>query len=238
MVSKNEIISRDTKMSDIILNNHIMILVLERFGIELGLHDKTIEAVCKENNISTEMFLTIANLHNDISYIPVSSHSCSDIEAIIQYLKNSHQYYSHEIFPEIIKNIHLMSEYNKKPEILMVEDFFNEYKKEVDQHFNYENEIVFPYILNLFENKNVIDTKNDYSVAEYKEHHDDIEEKLDDLKKLLIQHLPQKNDRIIRRKILFALFNLEQDLFIHTKIENEILIPFVEKIEIQKIENN
>lgn len=234
MVSKNEIISRDTKMSDIILNNHIMILVLERFGIELGLHDKTIEAVCKENNISTEMFLTIANLHNDISYIPVSSHSCSDIEAIIQYLKNSHQYYSHEIFPEIIKNIHLMSEYNKKPEILMVEDFFNEYKKEVDQHFNYENEIVFPYILNLFENKNVIDTKNDYSVAEYKEHHDDIEEKLDDLKKLLIQHLPQKNDRIIRRKILFALFNLEQDLFIHTKIENEILIPFVEKIEIQK----
>jgi regulator of cell morphogenesis and NO signaling len=238
MVSKNEIISRDTKMSDIILNNHIMILVLERFGIELGLHDKTIEAVCKENNISTEMFLTIANLHNDISYIPVSSHSCSDIEAIIQYLKNSHQYYSHEIFPEIIKNIHLMSEYNKKPEILMVEDFFNEYKKEVDQHFNYENEIVFPYILNLFENKNVIDTKNDYSVAEYKEHHDDIEEKLDDLKKLLIQHLPQKNDRIIRRKILFALFNLEQDLFIHTKIENEILIPFVEKIEIQKTENN
>lgn len=235
---KNKIISRDTKMSDIILNNHIMILVLERFGIELGLHDKTIEAVCKENNISTEMFLTIANLHNDISYIPVSSHSCSDIEAIIQYLKNSHQYYSHEIFPEIIKNIHLMSEYNKKPEILMVEDFFNEYKKEVDQHFNYENEIVFPYILNLFENKNVIDTKNDYSVAEYKEHHDDIEEKLDDLKKLLIQHLPQKNDRIIRRKILFALFNLEQDLFIHTKIENEILIPFVEKIEIQKTENN
>jgi regulator of cell morphogenesis and NO signaling len=215
-----------------------MILVLERFGIELGLHDKTIEAICKENNISTEMFLTIANLHNDISYIPVSSHSCSDIEAIIQYLKNSHQYYSHEIFPEIIKNIHLMSEYNKKPEILMVEDFFNEYKKEVDQHFNYENEIVFPYILNLFENKNVIDTKNDYSVAEYKEHHDDIEEKLDDLKKLLIQHLPQKNDRIIRRKILFALFNLEQDLFIHTKIENEILIPFVEKIEIQKTENN
>ena len=235
MVSKNEIISRDIKMSDIILNNHIMVLVLERFGIELGLHDKTIEAVCKENNISTEMFLTIANLHNDISYIPVSSLSCSDIEKIIQYLKNSHQYYSHEIFPEIIKNIHLMSEYNKKPEILMVEDFFNEYKKEVDQHFNYENEIVFPYILNLFENKNVIDTKNDYSVTEYKEHHDDIEEKLDDLKKLLIQHLPQKNDRIIRRKILFALFNLEQDLFIHTKIENEILIPFVEKIEIREI---
>ena len=229
MVYKNEAISEGTKMSDVILNNHFMILVLERFGIELGLHDKTIEAVCKENNISTEMFLTIANLHNDISYIPVSSLSCSDIEEIIQYLKNSHQYYSHEVFPEIIKNIHLMSEYNKKPEILMVEGFFNEYKKEVDQHFNYENKTAFPYILNLLKNND----RSYYSIKEYKEHHDDIEEKLDDLKRLLIQHLPQKDDRIIRRKILFALFNLEQDLIVHARIENEILIPLVEKMEIK-----
>ena len=229
MVTINEIISRDTKMSDIILNNHIMILVLERFGIELGLHNKTIEAICEENNISTEMFLTIANLHNDISYIPASSLSCSDIKEIIQYLKNSHQYYSHEIFPEIIKNIHLMSEHNKKPEILMVKDFFNEYKKEVDQHFNYENKIAFPYILNLLMNND----KSYYSIKEYKEHHDDIEEKLDDLKRLLIQHLPQKDNCIIRRKILFALFNLDQDLTIHARIENEILIPLVEKMEIK-----
>ncbi len=229
MVSKNEIISRDTKMSDIILNNHFMILVLERFGIELGVHDKTIEFICIENNISTEVFLSIANLHNNISYIPELLFKCSDIEVIIQYLKNSHQYYSHEIFPEIIKNIHLMSEYNKKPEILMVEDFFNEYKKEVDQHFDYENKIAFPYILNLLKNND----KSYYSIKEYKEHHDDIEEKLDDLKKLLIQHLPQKDDRIIRRKILFALFNLEQDLIVHARIENEILIPLVEKMEIK-----
>jgi regulator of cell morphogenesis and NO signaling len=230
---KNEIVYKDMKMSDIILNNHFMILILERFGIELGLHDKTVEIVCKENNISIAMFLTIANLHNNIFHIPATSFNCSDIEAIIQYLKNSHQYYSHEVFPEIIKNIHLMSEYNNKPEMLMVEDFFNEYKKEVDQHFDYENNIVFPYILNLFKNKHILDKKNDYSVTEYKEHHDDIEEKLDDLKKLLIQHLPQKDDRKIRRKILFALFNLEQDLIVHAKIENEILIPLVEKMEIK-----
>jgi regulator of cell morphogenesis and NO signaling len=230
---KKEKINKDMKMSDIILNNHSLILILERFGIELGLQDKTIGTVCNENNISTEIFLTIANLHNNISYIPVVSFNYSDIKGIIQYLENSHQYYSDEAFPDIIKNIQLMSEYNKKPEMLMVEDFFNEYKKEVDQHFNYENETVFPYILNLFENKESVDSINDYSVTEYKEQHDDIEEKLDDLKKLLIQHLPQKNDCIIRRKILFTLFNLEQDLVVHAKIENDILIPLVEKMEIK-----
>jgi len=226
-------IDKDMKMSDIILNNHFSILILERFGIELGIQDKTIETVCNENNISIEVFLTIVNLQNNISYVPESSFDYSDIKAIIQYLKSSHQYYSDEVFPDIIKNIHSISEYSRKPEMLMLEKFFNEYKKEVDHHFNYENETVFPYILKLFKNDKRIDSKYDYSVSEYIEHHDDIEEKLDDLKKLLIQHLPQKSDYVIRRKILFSLFNLEQDLVKHTIIENEILIPLVEKMEIK-----
>jgi regulator of cell morphogenesis and NO signaling len=229
---KKDRIFKEMKMSDLILNNHFQILVLERFGIEMGLKDKTIETVCNEKNINIDIFLTIANLQNNIFYVPKSSFNFSDINEIIQYLKKSHQYYSDEVFPEIINNIHLMSEYNNKPEIIMVEDFFNEYKNEVDRHFNYENVTVFPYILWLFENNKSNGSKNDYSVKEYKEHHDDIEGKLDDLKKLLIQYLPQKNDSVIRRKILFALFNLEKDLVIHTKIENDILIPLVEKMEI------
>jgi len=232
---RNEIISRTNKIADIILNNHFLILVLERFGIALGQHDKTIDMVCKENNISTEIFLIIANLHNNISYIPTTLLEYSETKTIIQYLKSSHQYYSEEVFPDIITNIHLLGKYNKTPGIMMVKDFFNEYKKEVDQHFEYENEIAFPYMLNLLEGKQA--GKVDYSVTEYKEQHNDIEEKLDDLKRLLIQHLPQKNDHVIRRKILFALFDLEYDLKVHAKIENEILIPFIEKVEKQKAAN-
>jgi regulator of cell morphogenesis and NO signaling len=70
-------------------------------------------------------------------------------------------------------------------------------------------------------------------VIDYREHHDDIQEKLDDVKKLLIEHLPQKADNNLRRKILFALFDLDADLQTHSKIENEILIPQVEQFEQQ-----
>lgn len=233
---KKEKIHGDMKMSDLILSNHLQVLVLERFGIELGVQDKTIATVCNEYNISAEVFLTIANLQNNSAHFPDLSLSNSDIEEIIKYLKRSHQYFSEEVFPEIITNIHRMSEFNNKPEIVMVEEFFNEYKNEVDQHFNYENVEVFPYILSLLEPDKTAGVSQ-YSVSEYKEHHDDIEDKLDDLKKLLIQHLPQKKDCVIRRKILFALFNLELDLAIHTKIENDILIPLVEKIEILNHKN-
>ena len=229
---KNEIINKKSISSEIVLKNYFLILVLERFGIELGQQNKTVETVCIENNISINVFLIIANLHNNTFYeIQTNQLNKTEIQTIITYLKNSHQYYSEEIFPEVIENIHLLSEENKMPGVSMVESFFNQYKKEVDRHFEYEEDIAFPYILSLLDNEQ--NHKANYSVKKYKEHHDDIEEKLDDLKRLLVQHLPQKNDRIIRRKILFALFGLEQDLRIHAKIENDILIPFIENVEKQ-----
>jgi len=105
---------------------------------------------------------------------------------------------------------------------------------EVIEHLDYENEVVFPYVLNLDKLLNSKDPGSytpAYSVTEYREHHDDIEEKLNDLKNLLIKYMPQKDDRQIRRKLLLCLFELEFDLNIHSRIEESILIPLVEKME-------
>ena len=100
-------------------------------------------------------------------------------------------------------------------------------------HLNYENDVVFPYIertIDLFESN---DSKNisDYSVLDYKDNHFDIEDKLADLKNLLIKYLPINNDQQIRRKLLFELFEFESDLNIHSTIEETVLIPIVEKME-------
>ncbi len=230
MESKGTTIGKKSILTDIILNNHSLILVLERFGIKLGLGNKPVETICKEYNIGTKLFLTILNLHNATSYDNTASFSFSDIKNVITYLRKSHQYYSEEVFPGIISNIKRLKNLNTSPGVLMVEDFFNQYKKEVDRHFDYENSIVFPYMLNILENH---EFKQGYSVVDYKKHHDNIEEKLEDLKRLLIEHLPQSKDASLRRKILFALFNLEQDIKVHAEIENEILIPFIEKLENQ-----
>jgi len=217
-------------MSELLFHHHQLILVLERFGIKLGVHEKSVQEICNEYGISTRVFLLVINLAQNISYNSSLNFNVNEVKQLVTYLTNSHSYYSDEIFPEIIKNIHLMSEHSQKPEMQLVEGFFNEYKQEVDQHFEYENNIVFPYILNLIDSN----SSDNYSVIDYREHHDDIQEKLDDVKRLLIEHLPQKTENTLRRKILFALFDLDQDLQIHSKIENEILIPQVEQIEKQK----
>lgn len=233
--TENFYISTDTKIADVVLNNPYLMLLIEHFGIDLPLQEKSVSDVCAESKISTKLFITFANLYNGNEFKFTEPFSHKDTLTIINYLKNSHRYYSEEIYPNILGIINQMNIVNDYKEIALVKKFFDEYFNEVTEHLNYENNIVFPYITGLYQKivelKQPVDLKK-YSVAEYKDHHNDIEEKLNDLKNLLIKYLPQKDDQQIRRKLLFSLFELEFDLNIHSQIEDYILIPLVSQMEL------
>lgn len=226
-------VTSDSKLSDIIFDNPYFILMLEHFEIELVVHEKTINQICIEKEIDSDLFLTFANLYNGFSRPVEIAPSLNNVRAIISFLLKSHDYYINEKLPKIHHYIQQLYSLNDDSQILLVENFYNEYLAEVKEHLDYESHIVFPYILklhrNIFQNEQTI--VGDYSVAEYKVHHNDIEEKLTDLKNLLIKYLPLQNGKQIRRKILFSLFDLEFELKIHTEIEDHILIPLVTGLE-------
>lgn len=231
--TENLIVVSGMKMSDVIHKNPYFMLMLEHFGVELVVSEKTVNQICIENNININLFLSFANLFNGTKPFPSSEYSFDDINNILKYLRNCHQYYLEETYPKIRSYIQQMRLLNNQTETEMVEKFFNEYFKEATEHLNYENNVVFPYTLNLYNHlkNNTVAVESDYSVIDYKDHHDDIEEKLTDLKNLLLKYLPQKNDQQIRRSLLFSLFELEYDLHIHSQIEETILIPLVEQME-------
>lgn len=226
----------EMKVSDIIMDNYYLILMLENFGIQLNVQEKRIEEICREHQINIEVFLSFANLFNGTRYTPSNEFTVDDLQTIVNYLKKCHKYYLTEKYPRIQRYIQQLQELNNLQGIKLVEVFFNEYFNEVRMHLEYEDTVVFPYITSLFQTlteKTRPENKNPYSVTQYKEHHDDIELKLTDLKNLLIKYLPVQNEQAERRKLLFSLFELEFDLKIHTRIEDTILIPLVEKIEQQ-----
>jgi regulator of cell morphogenesis and NO signaling len=226
--------SANLRISDIIPDNPYLLLFFEHFGITLPVKNKTIQEICDENKLNSELVIWFANLFNGITELSEPQFSLEDTKAIIQYLKNSHEFYSHEIYPEILDTIEQLAKINHSSEMELVKKFFAEYFDEVTEHLDYENNVVFPYVIDLYErikNGRLKKQIKEYSVVEYREHHNDIEEKLEDLKKLLIKYLPEKNDQIIRRKLLFSLFELEYDLNVHSQIEEHILIPLVEQLE-------
>jgi regulator of cell morphogenesis and NO signaling len=227
-------ITSEMRTSDIIISNPYLILMLEHLDISMEVRERTVEQLCHENNISTELFVIIANLFNGFSPSPVTWYTSEDILVIIKYLKNCHRYYLEEKYPLIQNYISTITRINKHAEILMTGKFFDKYFREVIEHLDYEDAVVFPYILDLdgqLSGKTPYLPESSYSVTEYRDHHNDIEEKLTDLNNLLIKYIPQQNDQQVRRQLLLSIFELEYDLNIHSQIEETILIPMVEKME-------
>ncbi len=227
-------VTPEMKTADIITGNPYLLVMLEHLGINMEVREKSVEQICVENRISTELFMTIANMFNGFKPLSVTRYSQEAVQTIIRYLENSHQYYLNEKYPQIRHYIGEINKINTHAEISMIGTFFDKYFREVTEHLDYEGKVVFPYVLSLntiLAGNNSGNKTGTYSVTEYREHHDDIEEKLADLKNLLIKYMPQKDDQQIRRKLLLCLFELEYDLKIHSMIEESILIPMVEEME-------
>ena len=222
-------ISAEHKLSEIIKENPLILLVVENFGIFDIQKEITIAEICHQNNINLALFIQICNLHNGYYIDPSTEYQKDDLETIISYLQNTHHYYIQEKYPEIlgdIKKLHLFSQL----EILkIIEQYFEEYFDKVRDHMTYEDQVAFPYFKSLIHQQK--NTKKDYSTSTYTEHHTDIESKLDALKELFIEHIHINAPNKLRRKILNDLYELEFELYIHSTIEELILIPLVDKIE-------
>lgn len=222
------------KMSEIITENPYLLLLLEHLEVKIELHEKTISDICNDYSIDEDLFLAMANLYSGNKPEETVEYSTSVIRTIISYLKNSHRYYLEDMYPLIESRIKEINIINDSPEIQMIGKFFDKYFIEVSEHLRYENNVVFPYVIGLDNALNGLHAgiiESSYKVKDYREHHDDIEEKLEDLYNLLIKYMPQKNDGKIRRKLLFNLYELEYDLKVHSLVEERLLIPIVEEME-------
>lgn len=232
------------KLADIIHLNYLLIPIIGRFGIELGFGNKTVQEICVEKKIEPSFLIEIFNLYHNKDYFTEEKFESYPLSLIIQYLKNTHAHYRHTKIPELEEMVeqffHSSSDENKSNNKLIA-NFFDSYKQELIRHLNHEENQLFPYTIEL-ENALINDQISDQLIAKIKtnqtEHNDDdhsnLEEKLFDLKNLIIKFLPPVKQKGILEKLLIELFRLENDLNDHSRIEDKVLIPKVIQLE-QKI---
>ena len=225
-------IKPEMRVYDLIEENHNLLLMMQHFEIDFRVDDSSVRQLCQKEGISVNLFIAIANLYN--GYRPKSNpiESIGDLMLVVKFLRNSHTYYREDKYPQISDYIHKLQEHHPGKELEMLEQFFNEYFTEVIEHLDYEDNVAFPYFVELIGNQSEI-PKERYSAKVYKEHHTDIELKLKDLKSLLLKHISIRSDLTLRRKLLFSLLELEFDLYIHSLIEETILIPFGYNMEVK-----
>ena len=230
MSNKEIIYNKRMKVSDLLANDGNLLSILQRLDIKLGFGEATVAELCARYGISAELFLIICNIYSFGNYRPeVDSLGESDIKSITTYLRASHRFYTGVCFPAIHDSVHRLVEELDEMSRRLIDKFYDDYDNEVNNHFRYEEEVVFPYIESLIAG-GVCD-RNKYSISLFGHNHSNINEKLNDLKNIIIKYLGEEFSSPVRFELLNNIYNVEKDLRKHSLIEDRLLVPLVEKLE-------
>lgn len=190
------------KMSELLTRDRKAMQIVNRFGIPLGVGDKTIDAICKQHGIHTPTFLAIVNHETYSTEI--------DLPTLQTYLKNAHTYFLEFLLPRIRRQlIEAINPTDQSDQVAMlILRYFDEYVQEIRIHIQHEDE------------------------GQLEEHATDdqhIARKLQELVSLIIKYYPANSSYPFANEllttVLLGIYQTEEELQTHCAIEDEILRP-------------
>lgn len=224
-IHTGKLLSAGMKMSEIPDIDPRLLGVIRRLGIRFGFGEHTVSEVCGMSGINPYTLLLICKIYIYDNYIPSEEElSRTSVRDIVKYLHNSHDFYTGNALNALENGVRAMADSLDGRHEKIIMKFYSEYKDELLKHFDYEEKTVFPYILGLDGGGR---DGNGYNIDKYEEIHSDIDEKLNDLKSIVMKYMPATCDDNLIQNVLWQLYTLEYDLQKHTFIEDGILVPMV-----------
>ncbi|MBF6627157.1 MAG: response regulator transcription factor [Proteiniphilum sp.] len=192
-------------MADVLLEHNELIPVLNRFGIRLGVGDKTVLDLCEEHQLNPDFILTVLNVYLDESYIPDASLALFDTGLIADYFHHTVENYIHELVPNIEKHLNAFIAISgaENKELGMLRLLFLKFKERMTRYLQ--------------------------KVADFKEELPD--ELLHDLKNILIKHLSKEYNQNLIYAIVFSVHSLEKDLAAHNRLRSKVLRPKLNELD-------
>ena len=187
--------------------------LLNRFGIHMGVGEKSIEEVCQEQGIDCSTLLTVVNYartrcKENVEHV--------DINTLQRYLENAHTYFLDFQLPrirkELISAINLAKSDTRVP--LMIIQYFDDYVQEIRTHIEHEKTHSYEQ-----------HARDDESVAM----------KAHELKSLIVKYYPNSDHDMgdepmqLLYAVLHDLHHFEQELALHCAVEDEIMLPAMGK---------
>ena len=228
-VSQRDVLfSEQMKLADLIDLNYNLLPVISRLGVSVALSDFSVAAACEKSGMDVPTLLLICNVYTFDDYVPSTGDlSKGNPRSIIKYLHNSHLYYLDEALETLQGMLTRLLEPCNDNQKTIFWKFFNDYKAELQRHFGFEEDTVFPYVQSLIDGK----AGADFSIGKFEDNHSNISEALNDLKNIIMKYIPAECSDLLRSRVLMEVYGLEVDLAKHTRIEDNILVPIVTRIE-------
>ena len=221
--AERNLLSPAMKMADLMDLRPSLPGVLARMRIPFGFGDQTVEEVCRKEGVDPETFLLICNVYAVDGYAPTKEKlRKADLRDVLKYLRFSHTYYMDVALNELADALRALTEPCGEKHKRIIRQFFYEYKDELTKHFEYEERNVFPYAEAILHHGRLTD-------EDYGENHSHMEEKLADLKSLVMKYLPPECGQQDICRALACIFSLQEDVARHILVEDGVLVPIVNR---------
>lgn len=204
-------ITKSTNFSELLISHSYLIPVVNRFGIRLGVGDKTIFSICKENDVDVHLFMTVIRINMDDVASINDDLSLLDVSDVLDYLKTTIDYFVQSAIPNIEKHLLpliAMSEIDNE-ELKMLHKILNKFKSDFNNYINQGLEHVKEYSYDL----------------------------LRDLKSILIKHISGSYNHNLAYAVIFSIDSLEKDLILHNRIFDLLARPKLDNLDLENIES-
>lgn len=216
--------------------------VFKKFGIDFCCGgEKTIREACAEKGIDPKQ--VEQELVQPVKGVTAAGLNFNewDLDFLADYVVNKHHKYIRKYMPEIkgyaakVAKVHG----GNHPELLKINELVVKMDKELHEHIAEEENILFPAIKEIVNAKNTnapYARKSDEHfknlVTESESEHDSVGDAMKEIDKLS-DHYTVPADGCTSYKLLFKMLEeLEEDLFVHIHLENNILFP--KSVEMEK----
>ena len=217
-------------MSDVICDEPALLQMMSRFGIPLGVADKTVTQVCQEHHVDTATFLALANFMKQGARGAAEHLPQVSVAALTDYLRRAHTYFLDYQLPAVRRKLLEALDCSQTAEVsLLIIKFYDNYMGEVRKHMQHENRKVFGYVEGLLRGERT----GNYSIADFARSHSSIDVKLQELNNIIIKYYSPTEQAELLHSALYDIFTCEKDLRMHCQVEDDIFVPAVQILENQ-----
>lgn len=220
------LVTPDTKLCEVIVDEPSVVPVINRFDIVLGVGDRTIKSICKEKGIDTSFFITILNAFIHESFFLENVTGAFNAGDVVDYLRKTNNSYLRNQLPNIERHFAaLISRSDSNNNLPLLFNFYREVKTEIERRIDSDNQW-FDAIISTEQSNSEVSVAGNAVQAES----DSIEDKLSDLINMFVIHLRGDYDRNLCHAVLFAVISLEKDICQNNRIRNRVLRPLVDAL--------
>lgn len=208
-----------------------LIPLVSRFGIRLGLGEKSVATVCDEHHMEPGFLLTLMNTYLFEEYFPEQKLKSFHVSQLVDYLAKTNAYYLHQQLPNIERHLGslIASGEGANKNLALIGRFFARFKESLTASIEYDTREWFPYCLALSQGKSDAAAKACAPAvqATETEEEDPAVSLLRDLRSIMVRHLSGTYNDNLAYAVIFALDSIEHDIRQHNRIRNRILTPII-----------